>query len=185
MTASWTCHPLTECLLTLEWEEFLTCLLHDFKDDIDDLYSRRILRQLDCTINLPTFDKKTADIRNDTTWCISPLPCEIKDRRIDLGDVSPCDINHLKKALSSSAQGIQVDFDDGFCPTWENTLKGHWNLKQCIKKEYYSNSNKEDNIRRVVLLIRPRAWNMHESVNYILKYYYCILNIFIECVCKW
>lgn len=58
-------------------------------------------------------------------WKISPLPQRLQNRHVDLGDVSPANPEHLKGALLSPVQGIQVDYDDGNCPSWKNMLEGN------------------------------------------------------------
>jgi malate synthase len=60
-------------------------------------------------------------------------------------------------------KGVQVDFDDGHCPTWKNTIQGHFNVLQA------SRGLLEVKGERIVenpalLVIRPRAWNMDEPV---------------------
>jgi len=57
-------------------------------------------------------------------WKISPLPPQLQNRHIDLGDVSPSNVLHLEMALKSGVQGIQIDFDDGECPSWRNMIQG-------------------------------------------------------------
>lgn len=41
-------------------------------------------------------------------WKISDIPQRLRDRRIDLGDITPANTELFKKALNSSACGIQV-----------------------------------------------------------------------------
>ena len=84
----------------------------------------------------------------------------LQNRHLDLGDVSPSDFSHFTAALRSPVQGIQVDFDDGHCPTWRNQILGMHNIKLAI-------SGLIPGIPKIseapVLMLRPRAWNMIEK----------------------
>jgi malate synthase A len=61
--------------------------------------------------------------------------------------------------LKTNVQGIQVDFDDGHCPTWRNQIIGLYNIYQVVHNEI-------PNIPKIsdapILMFRPRAWNMIE-----------------------
>ena len=83
-------------------------------------------------------------------WTIDPLPDLLLDRRCDLGDVSPANGSQLHAALESSAQGVQVDFDDGHSPTWANSIRGWFNIQQVVAITTTT----------ALLIVRPRAWNM-------------------------
>lgn len=62
-------------------------------------------------------------------------------------------------AMKAKVQGIQVDFDDGHCPTWKNQIIGLHNVYRAVRNEI-------PNIPLIseapVLMLRPRAWNMIE-----------------------
>lgn len=93
-----------------------------------------------------------------------PVIEKLKNRTVDLGDISPANAKLLETALRSSAQGIQVDFDDGHCPTWTNTLRGLINLKLiCHHTSPTPMSGLALHDSSPVLLVRPRAWNMVEQ----------------------
>lgn len=47
-------------------------------------------------------------MREDSTWRVAELPHRIQARKLDCGDVSPADLDHLMRALNSGASGIQV-----------------------------------------------------------------------------
>lgn len=53
---------------------------------------------------LPTFQSATKAVRDDASWKIDPVPACLKDRRVDIGDVSPADRSFLLRALNSGAQ---------------------------------------------------------------------------------
>ena len=43
------------------------------------------------------------------------------------------------KAIQSPAQGVQVDFDDGYCPTWENIIQSYYNINLVINTDNNNN----------------------------------------------
>jgi hypothetical protein len=73
------------------------------------ILSQRKLRQieLDESKTLPDFLPSTQHIRQ-ADWCVSPVPCRLQCRHVDLGDVSPSNTEHFVAALQSTAEGIQV-----------------------------------------------------------------------------
>lgn len=56
-------------------------------------------------------------------------------------------------------QGIQVDFDDGHCPTWRNQITGLHNVYKAVRNEL---ANVPIISEAPILMLRPRAWNMLE-----------------------
>ena len=46
------------------------------------------------------------------------------------GDVSPADGEKLIASLKTDVDGVQVDFDDGHCPTWTNQLKVNFHIQR-------------------------------------------------------
>lgn len=95
------------------------------------------------------------------------------DRRVDVGDVSPDDARSLVLALNSGAQGIQCDFDDGFCPAWRNVLQGIYNISRASRGTLSFSDEKMGKVVGIgskpgVMMLRPRAWcmtEMHLHVN--------------------
>lgn len=60
---------------------------------------------------------------------------------------------------------MQVDFDDGHCPTWTNTLLGHFNIMDAVRGTLADAATGETLAPSpALLLVRPRAWNMDEMV---------------------
>lgn len=55
-----------------------------------------------------------------------------------------------------------MDFDDGHCPTWNNTIKGHFNLLQAAQGLLEA-GGKTIVENPALLVVRPRAWNMDEQ----------------------
>ncbi|KPP64059.1 malate synthase, glyoxysomal-like, partial [Scleropages formosus] len=114
---------------------------------------------LDLSGELPGFSDDTAHIRNDPTWRVRPAPARLRRRHVDIGDLAPCDTERFMRALRSPAQGIQVDFDDGNCPTYYNQIKGIYNVYRAVRNQFHDTPPVS---KAPVLMLRPRAWNMVE-----------------------
>ncbi|KAK3535591.1 hypothetical protein QTP70_017124 [Hemibagrus guttatus] len=128
-----------ETLFSTEAIQFLSDLCSRFQPDVDKVVLKmRILRkvQLDLSEELPGFMEDTAHIRNDPSWRVSPVPVRLRCRHVDIGDLAPCDTQRLTQALKSTAQGIQVDFDDGNCPTYYNQIKGIYNVYKVVHNQF-------------------------------------------------
>lgn len=83
-----------------------------------------------------------------------------RNRHLDLGDVSPSNTAHFVAALNEDVQGIQVDLDDGHCPTWRNQLVAYQNINLAVQGTL---PGAPMNIAvSPILMLRPRAWNMIE-----------------------
>ena len=122
-----------ELIFTEESKSFLFKLISRFKEDVDKLLSDRKKRKLhfETTNDLPLFNNPS-DLVTDKDWKISPVPPRLKCRNIDVGDVSPADDQRFKDALNADVDGIQVDFDDGHCPSWSNQLRGWSNIVKFV-----------------------------------------------------
>ncbi|XP_063776438.1 uncharacterized protein LOC134918481 [Pseudophryne corroboree] len=148
-------------LLTPDAIHFLVQLVSTFNNDVDKILWHRTARKsnLDLNNSYPDFSLETAHIRHDTSWKVAEVPERLQNRHVDIGDTAPCQTERFHRALLSSAQGIQVDFDDGNCPTFFNQIKGIFNVYQVI----YNNVPGIPPISEApVLMLRPRAWNMVE-----------------------
>ncbi|KAL2077736.1 hypothetical protein ACEWY4_027240 [Coilia grayii] len=148
-------------LFTREALTFLAHLTTTFQDEVDRVLKLRTLRkaQLDQTGDLPGFSAATAHVRDDPDWRVSPVPGRLQCRHVDIGDLAPCDTDRFCQALKSPAQGIQVDFDDGNCPTYHNQVKGIYNVHQAVHNQF---PNAPPISQAPILMLRPRAWNMVE-----------------------
>ncbi|XP_076878080.1 malate synthase-like isoform X2 [Brachyhypopomus gauderio] len=151
-----------QTLFTTEALRFLSDLCSTFQPEVDKVLKVRTLRkvQLDLTGELPDFRKDTAHIRDDPTWRVNPVPLRLQCRHVDVGDLSPSDTKRLIQGLRSPAQGLQVDFDDGNCPTYYNQIKGIYNVYQAVHNQF---DDAPPISQAPVLMLRPRAWNMVES----------------------
>ncbi|KAM9329634.1 uncharacterized protein PAF06_004707 [Gastrophryne carolinensis] len=148
-------------LLTPDAIHFLAELTTTFNKDVDKILWQRTARKVELDLNntYPDFSSANAHIRDDPHWKVAAVPRRLKNRHVDIGDTAPCQTERFHQALMSSAQGIQVDFDDGNCPTFFNQIKGIFNVYQVVY-------NKVPGIKPLseapVLMLRPRAWNMVE-----------------------
>lgn len=77
-----------------------------------------------------------------------------------------------------------MDFDDGHCPTWSNTLRSHKNVMDAVRgRLQVPSAGLEMAEDPALLLVRPRAWNMDETVCCKLSYCccYCLLVMLTSC----
>ncbi|CAD6240779.1 GSCOCG00008910001-RA-CDS [Cotesia congregata] len=144
-------------LLTREAVEFIVDLIVEFEDGINNLYSSRFKRKLQQTSlkNTLKFLKPNTD-----DWKVAPVSDRLSNRRLDLGDVSPSNLEHFSAAMCADVQGIQVDFDDGHCPTWFNQIYGLHNVYKAVHNLF---PRLPDVSQAPILMLRPRAWNMLED----------------------
>ena len=57
--------------------------------------------------DLPYFQPLSPEVQ-DETWQVAPVPSRLQCRIVDLGDISPSNTELIRKALNSTACGIQV-----------------------------------------------------------------------------
>ncbi|XP_046738814.1 malate synthase-like [Diprion similis] len=147
-----------DTLFTLEAIEFLVDLIEEFDDQVDQLYYARFIKKYKLKRNpkIPAF--LDTDIVN-SDWKVAPVGRRLQNRHLDLGDVSPSNLDHFTKALGCNVEGIQVDFDDGHCPTWRNQILGFYNVYKAVRNEL---PNVPPIWKAPILMLRPRAWNMLE-----------------------
>ncbi|HLG40766.1 MAG TPA: hypothetical protein VI461_13900, partial [Chitinophagaceae bacterium] len=73
----------------------------------------------------PCFIPETTMIR-DSQWLISPVPDDIKDRRVEI--TGPVDRKMIINAMNSGASIFMADFEDSNSPGWDNIIGGQINL---------------------------------------------------------
>ncbi|KAK2903751.1 malate synthase-like isoform X2 [Channa argus] len=150
-----------ETLFTRDALLFLYELISTFDEEVDQVLRLRVSRKahLDLSGDVPSFLESATHIRKDSAWRVLPVPLRLQRRHVDIGDLAPCDTQRFIKALQSPAQGIQVDFDDGNCPTYYNQIKGIHNVFKVVHNQL---PNVPAISQAPVLMLRPRAWNMVE-----------------------
>ncbi|XP_026736470.1 uncharacterized protein LOC113500024 [Trichoplusia ni] len=139
--------------------DFLYRLHKEFDVKIEQLFKERLRRTVSIQA-LSTLNFKQSSERSDKTWKVAPLPSRLQNRHLDLGDVSASNTAHFVSALNEDVQGIQVDFDDGHCPTWKNQLQAYYNIKLAVNGKLPGTPLTITTCP--VLMLRPRAWNMIE-----------------------
>ncbi|XP_014222822.1 malate synthase 1, glyoxysomal-like [Trichogramma pretiosum] len=145
-------------LLTADAIKFLIELTIKFQDKVNDLYLTRLERKFiqKKVRKIPRFFESS---NSTDDWKVAPVNHRLQNRTVDLGDVSPSDYIHFTSALKAKVEGIQVDFDDGHCPTWKNQIFGLYNIYRVVHDQI-------PNVPKIadapVLIFRPRAWNMIE-----------------------
>ncbi|XP_055625088.1 malate synthase-like [Toxorhynchites rutilus septentrionalis] len=138
---------------------FLREMHRKFDDEVEKLIRRRDERRL-CIRQgkwKPEFKNSSSE---ELDWKIDDLPVKLRTRKLDIGDVSPANTTNFADSLYAKVQGIQVDFDDGHCPTWRNTVQGLCNVTRAV---HSCLPGAPTDIRECpVLMLRPRAFNMIE-----------------------
>lgn len=143
---------------------FLAELVSEFDAEVERVLQNRIKRKLQVEQEgwTPEFWNDSAALE----WTIDELPERLRNRKLDLGDVSPANTVHFIDCLYANVQGIQVDFDDGHCPTWRNTVQGIYNVTKTVHGALPGAPADVQSFP--ILMLRPRAFNMIE--------HHCIVN---------
>jgi len=120
-------------ILTPEAVAFLAKLHNRFDARRQELLARRHKRQeaIDAG-ELPGFLPETAEIRQDDSWKVAPIPQDLLDRRTEI--TGPVERKMVINALNSGASVFMADFEDANSPTWANNLDGHINLRDAIRR---------------------------------------------------
>ncbi|XP_048481302.1 uncharacterized protein LOC119694354 isoform X2 [Plutella xylostella] len=138
---------------------FLAKIHRRFEADIEQLYKNRLRRKVELQRSGSLVFSQSAE-RIDKSWKVAPLPPRLENRHLDLGDVSPSNTAHFVSALNCDIQSVQVDFDDGHCPTWRNQLLGYQNVNLVVDGKLVGAPLSISTCP--ILMLRPRAWNMIE-----------------------
>ncbi|KAJ9573471.1 hypothetical protein L9F63_009131 [Diploptera punctata] len=148
-----------QTLLNSDAVNFVAQLVDTFDDRVEQLHWHRLNRK--CTLKktwqMPQF--LDTGVRREKNWKVAQVPERLRNRHLDLGDVSPANTEHFTSSLLADVQGIQVDFDDGHCPTWRNQIIGLHNVYRAVHNLIPGAPVIE---KAPVLMLRPRAWNMVE-----------------------
>ncbi|CAL4076363.1 unnamed protein product [Meganyctiphanes norvegica] len=147
-------------ILTPEALQFVAQLVMEFDQQVEMMLKQRIKRKVELDISGDLPDFTTNPELHEKKWKIAPVPKRIQCRFLDLGDVSPAYTNKFTEALKCPVNGIQVDFDDGNCPTWRNQIRGLYNIHQAVHGLI---SDVPPIDKAPILMLRPRAWNMIEN----------------------
>eukprot|EP01132_Coremiostelium_polycephalum_P004906 gene4906-6117_t len=155
-------------LVTVESVEFIASIAREFEAQRQQLLRDRIAIQ--SKINSTAFQLKqlpsnNGSPRNNADWRVASIPKPLLDRKADIVCQDVTNIDVLTSCMmSKGASGIQVDFDDGYSPTWLNGLRAHQNLVSVIVKNPLPVDYQVDGSKRALplLLPRPRSLNLDE-----------------------
>ena len=152
-------------ILTPEAVEFVAKLGRAFEGRRQELLQRRAQRQAELSAGkLPDFLPETEHIRA-SEWTIAPIPPDLEDRRVEI--TGPVDRKMIINALNSGAKVFMADFEDSFSPVWSETIQGHINLRDAVKRTITFSSPEGKkyalNEKTAVLLVRPRGWHLPDK----------------------
>ncbi|KAG4067570.1 hypothetical protein HA402_005342 [Bradysia odoriphaga] len=151
-------------LFTKSALSFIEDLITEFDGRVEKILLERDRRRL--VISEGNWKPAFRNSSKNLEWNIGPLPKRLQNRKIDLGDVSPASTAYFVDTLFADVQGIQVDFDDGFCPTWRNIVLGIYNVTAAVHSILPGAPT--DMTKAPTLMLRPRAFNMIE--------HHCLVN---------
>lgn len=92
-------------IFTRSAKQFLREFITEFDSKVDSLLLERERRRIDITSGKwkPKFRKV-----DEQDWTIAEIPQRIRNRKLDLGDISPANTINFTDALYADVQGIQV-----------------------------------------------------------------------------
>lgn len=93
-------------IFTKNAKQFLFELIAEFDAKVDALLLEREQRRIDIAKGnwTPQFQ-----VTNERNWKIAAIPERIRNRKLDLGDISPANTVLFTDALYADVQGIQVN----------------------------------------------------------------------------
>ena len=156
--------PDSASVLTPEALEFVAKLTRTFGERRAALLTRRLERQAAFNRGQrPDFLPETKAIR-EGDWKVAPVPRELLDRRVEI--TGPVERKMIINALNSGANVFMADFEDANSPTWDNVVRGQFNLMDAVRGtiEYTAENGKHYALgdKPAVLFVRPRGWHLPE-----------------------
>ena len=143
---------------------FVARLHRQFESRRQELLTRRAARQREFDAGkLPDFLPDTQAIR-DSEWTIATQPADLLDRRVEI--TGPTDRKMVINALNCGASTFMADFEDAYCPTWDNMIDGQRNLRDAVRRTITLEQNGKQyrlNDKIAVLIPRPRGWHLDEK----------------------
>lgn len=90
--------------------QFLQTFVDEFDHRVDQLMLKRARRRVDIFEGKwkPTFRTVDDDATVDPHWTIDEIPVRLRNRKLDLGDVSPANTVNFVDAMYADVQGVQV-----------------------------------------------------------------------------
>jgi malate synthase len=162
LRGAWT--PDFARVLTPEAVQFVAKLARTFGARRETLLAHRQERQAAFMRGeRPQFLPETKAIR-EGDWKVAPLPKDLLDRRVEI--TGPVDRKMIINALNSGANVFMADFEDANSPTWDNVVRGQFNLMDAVRGtiEYDADNGKHYALgpKPAVLFVRPRGWHLPE-----------------------
>ena len=153
-------------ILTTEALEFVAKLAREFGPRRQELLRKRTERAAELEAGKkPDFLPETANIREDPSWQITPVPEDLQDRRAEI--TGPVDRKMIINALNSGAKVFMSDFEDANAPNWHNNIDGQINLRDAVRRTIsFENPDGKQyklNDEIATLLVRPRGWHLYEK----------------------
>jgi malate synthase len=158
--------PAYEEILTTGALAFIAKLARAFTATRNQLLCNRVERQAELDRGVwPDFLEETKSIR-EGDWVISPLPEDLKDRRVEITGPAG-DRKMVINALNSGAKVFMADFEDASSPTWKNMIQGQINLRDAIRGtiQFTNDNGKTYRLHEnpAVLIVRPRGLHLDEQ----------------------
>ena len=111
------------------------------------------------------FLAETAEIRDDPSWQVAPVPAALADRRCEI--TGPTSRKMTINALNSGASVWMADFEDATAPSWFNIIDGQINLYDALRGQidFTDDSGKEYKVgeKTPTIIVRPRGWRLCEK----------------------
>lgn len=140
--------------------EFVALLARRFTNRRNELleYRQKIEKNIEKGI-MPRFLPETEHIRR-SQWQIRRTSKDnpILKRTVDIVLWKVFERKEFTRALESTADGIQFDFDDSYSPTWNNNLAAQFNLVDALLRSAHQKGGK-----RPAIIVRPRSLNLNED----------------------
>jgi malate synthase len=153
-------------VLTDEALAFVARLHREFDPTREELLGKRAERQERIrAAELPDFLAETRHLRADLAWRVSPIPGDLRDRRVEI--TGPTDRKMVINALNSGANVFMADFEDANAPSWDNMVFGQAALVDAVERtiDFTGPDGREYRLGDEVatLLVRPRGWHLAEK----------------------
>ena len=158
--------PRQQEILTTEALNFVAKLHRQFDQSRKSLLQNRQDRQARILKGKTLeFLPDTANIREDLSWKVAPIPADLENRRVEI--TGPVERKMMINALNSGANVFMADFEDALSPTWQNIIEGQANLIDAVEGTiaFDSPDGKHYALKEkpAVLMVRPRGWHLNEK----------------------
>ncbi|XP_038989689.1 malate synthase, glyoxysomal [Phoenix dactylifera] len=153
-------------ILTRDALQFVADLQREFRGQIRySLECRREAKKRYNSGELPGFDPATKFIR-EGDWLCAPVPPAVEDRTVEI--TGPVDRKMIINALNCGAKVFMADFEDALSPSWENLMRGQFNLRDAVNGTISFHDQVRNRVYKLggqiaKLFVRPRGWHLPEA----------------------